>query len=315
MNIISSAKINEAIQKQMMQKHPEITFHFCENIVEAEQFLPQVDVLLTYGTDVSEEHLQKAPNLKWIMVMSAGVEQLPIEEILKRDIFVTNSRGIHAIPMAEYTIAMMLHVARQTPKLMQNQSKRVWERLRMEEIYGKTIGIVGTGAIGEEIARLAKAFQMKTLGYNRTGRSVHHFDEIYHGEQLEIMLNQADFIVSVLPGTKSTENLFGETQFKAMKDSAVFINIGRGLSINEHDLVKALQTKTIQHAVLDVFKNEPLAKDSPFWELDNVTITPHLSGVSPAYQQRVFEIFEHNLQVFMGETGQYINKVNMRKGY
>lgn len=260
----------------MIQKYPEFTFHFCESMDEAEQLLPQIDILLTYGTDVSEEHLHKARNLKWIMVMSAGVEELPHEKILQRNILVTNSRGIHAIPMAEYTIAMMLHVARQTPKLMENQSKQVWERLRMEEIYSKTIGIVGTGAIGEEIARLAKAFRMTTLGYNRTGQNVKHFDEIYHSDQLEVMLSQADFVVSVLPGTKSTENLFGETQFKAMKDTAVFINIGRGLSVNEQDLVKALQEKIIHHAVLDVFKNEPLANDSPFWTLDNVTITPHL---------------------------------------
>lgn len=282
---------------------------------EAEKHLPEADVLFTYGSDIQARHIEQAINLKWIMVMSAGVDQLPAEQITNREIIVTNSRGIHAIPMAEYTMLMMLYVYRQMPKMLANQKERNWKRLKNEEIFGKTIAILGTGAIGQEIARLAKAFQMKTLGYNRSGQQVDYVDEMYSGDQLDVALRQADFVVAVLPGTKNTEHLIGATQFEAMKASAVFINIGRGSTVHEEDLIDALKEGKIFHAVLDVFQKEPLGEESPFWQLDNVTITPHISGVTPAYQDHVFEIFQHNLHVFQSGEGEFLNLVNLNKGY
>ncbi|PWA07808.1 D-2-hydroxyacid dehydrogenase [Pueribacillus theae] len=315
MKIVSSDLIKRSIQKDVKEKYPEIEFVFCRNIEEAEPELKDAEVLLTYGNDITDSHIEQAYNLKWIMVMSAGIERMPFEKIAEKQILLTNSSGIHAIPMAEYTIANMLNVYRKVPVLLKNQENRVWDRVRMQEISGKTIAVIGAGAIGKEIARLSKAFRMTTLGYNRSGRQAENFDEMFCGDQLKDLLPRADFVVSVLPGTKATENLFGKEQFKAMKKEAVFINIGRGSTVCENALIEALHNGEIAHAVLDVFKKEPLDDNSPLWSMENVTITPHVSGVSPAYQDRVFEIFEHNLSVYRSGNGNYINQVDLKKGY
>lgn len=315
MKIVSSDRIKRSIQKNVKEKYPEIEFVFCKNIDEAEPELKDAEVLLTYGDDITDSHIEQAYNLKWIMVMSAGIERMPFEKIEEKQILLTNSSGIHAIPMAEYTIANMLNVYRQVPVLLKNQENRVWDRIKMQEISGKTIAVIGAGAIGKEIARLSKAFRMTTLGYNRSGRQAENFDEMFSGDQLNELLPRADFVVSVLPGTKATENLFGKEQFKAMKKEAVFINIGRGSTVCEKALIEALHNGEIAHAVLDVFKKEPLDDNSSLWDMENVTITPHVSGVSPAYQHRVFEIFEHNLSVYRSGNGNYMNQVDLKRGY
>lgn len=316
MKVVSSARIKRSLQHEMRGKYPDVHFVFCVSIDEAERDLEDADVLITYGSHLQAKHIVMANRLKWIMVISAGIDRLPREEIEKRQIIVTNARGIHGVPMAEYTISMMLNVARNEKKLFHNEQNKIWDqRVKISEITGKTIAVLGTGAIGKEIARLAKAFRMKTLGYNRSGKKSEEFDEIYTYNQLMEILARADFVVSVLPSTEDTKNLITINHFQAMKKEAVFINIGRGSTVCEDDLVAALRKEMIAHAVLDVFQKEPLDRDHPFWEMENVTVTPHLSGVFPEYQPRAFKIFEHNLRVFLNGEGELINKVDLKRGY
>lgn len=316
MNILTSAKIRGSIEQHLLKTYPEFKFIFNESIETARKDLPEADILITYGEDLTETLVNEAKKLKWIMVISAGIDEMPLEALKKRNILVTNARGIHKIPMAEYTLAMMLQTAKKMKAWFDNEKAHHWERgLKMGELCDKTVVVVGTGAIGSEIARLAKAFRMKTLGINRRGRSVEHIDEMYTQEKLNECLEQADFVVSVLPKTDHTDGFFGKDQFSSMKDEAVLINIGRGNSVKEAELIEALEQGEIAHAVLDVFEEEPISRNHPFWDMEQVTVTPHFSGITPQYQHRAFEIFESNLKVFLSGATDYINVIDYERGY
>ncbi len=316
MHVVTSAKIRRDLRAQLTKRYPNVHFSFFENIKGAEQELPSADILITYGEDLTNNHIGQAKNLKWIMVISAGMDRMPFKAIAKTDILVTNARGIHQTPMAEYTIAMMLQVGRKTKMLIKQEQESVWNRkLTMTELKGKTLGVLGAGAIGTEIARLSKAFGMKTIGMNRSGRKVEFFDHIVTFDNMDSILTEADFLVSVLPQTAETKELLNYQSFVKMKNDAVFINIGRGTVINENDLIQALKSSEIAHAVLDVFEEEPLPSSHPLWEMDQVTVTPHISGISPGYQPRAVEIFEENLKVFLEDGTNYYNKIDPKRGY
>ncbi|MCF6412014.1 D-2-hydroxyacid dehydrogenase [Pseudalkalibacillus salsuginis] len=316
MFILSSGKVRYSIQDDVKEKYPDIRFQFCQNIKEAKEYIEDAEILLTYGEDLTAEIINKAHRLKWIHVMSAGLEKMPFEAIRAQDILVTNARGIHKIPMAEYTIGMMLQVIREFPKIKENQKNKVWDRkLQVSELYGKVIGVLGAGAIGSEIARLAKAFNMHTKGLNRSGRPVEHFDEMVTFDRLDDLLQKADFVVSVLPKTEETSAILKKGHFEKMQEHAVFINIGRGTTVDQKGLIEALQENQIAHAVLDVMEKEPLPEDSVLWGMENVTITPHLSGITPLYQRRAIDQFEENLKVYRTGEGDYLNKIDLTRGY
>jgi phosphoglycerate dehydrogenase-like enzyme len=315
--ILSSGRLRDEIKAQMKERFPEEAFHFHNKMNEATLDLNKAEVLITYGEDLTEELVERADSLKWIMVISAGLDKMPFKALQKKNILITNARGIHKTPMAEYTISMMLQVSRKAKELMENQKQHIWDRkVPMNEISGKTIGILGTGAIGTEVARLAKAFNMNTIGFNTSGRSVVHFDSIVDQEGIGKLYEESDFIVNVLPSTPLTKGFIGTDAFSQMKSSAVLINIGRGTTIVEHELIEALKEKSIAHAVLDVFEKEPLAQDSPLWDMENVTATPHLSGISPQYQERAIEIFSDNLKLYrINKINEMINIIPYDRGY
>jgi phosphoglycerate dehydrogenase-like enzyme len=314
LNIYSSILPSKAIQSEVKTAFPHVNFEFYKGI-KKDLFL-DAEVFITYGEDLTEELIYEAEKLKWIMVMSAGMEKMPFAACKKREILVTNARGIHKIPMAEFTIGMMLQHVKQMKTLWGNEKNELWERkLPMGELYGKTLLILGIGAIGEEIARLAKAFHMKTIGVNRSGAKVEWADAMYTMRDFKEALPAADFIVSVLPSTSETKYLLDSSHFDLMIDSAVFINIGRGDLVKEEVLLSALQEKKIGHAYLDVFYSEPLAEGHPFWKMDNVTVTPHISSLTKHYLPRSFEIFKHNLHTYIKKGADYINVIDMDRGY
>lgn len=315
--ILSSGRLKDEIKEELKRRFPDEEFRFYSKMKEASVDLAQAEVLITYGEDLTDELVAKAKSLKWIMVISAGLDKMPFKALQKKDILITNARGIHKTPMAEYTISMMLQVSRRTEELMGNQKQHKWDRkVPMTEISGKTIGILGTGAIGSEVARLAKAFNMKTIGFNRSGGSVPNFDTIVNQEGINKLYEESDFIVNVLPSTPLTEGFIGDEAFSRMKSSAVFINIGRGTTVAESELIEALRERKIHHAVLDVFEKEPLSEESPLWDMDNVTVTPHLSGISPQYQERAIEIFSDNLKLYRNnKLSEMINIIPYDRGY
>jgi phosphoglycerate dehydrogenase-like enzyme len=315
--ILSSARLREEMKDELKKRFPKEEFHFYNNMKEAKAYLDQAEVLVSYGEDLTDELVAEAKELQWIMVISAGLDKMPFEALEKQDVLITNARGIHKTPMAEYTISMMLQVSRKASLLLENQKQHTWDRkVPMTEISGKTLGILGTGAIGCEIARLAKAFNMKTIGFNRSGHPAENCDVIVDKEGISTLYEESDFIVNVLPSTPQTYHFVGESAFSLMKQNAVFINIGRGKTVDEEELIRALQTEKVGHAVLDVFENEPLKEESPLWDMKNVTVTPHLSGISPQYQERAIEIFCDNLTLYRNDKREeMINIIPYDRGY
>jgi len=316
MLIVSSIFPNQQLQMELQKEFPGVTFEFYEGMKGAEKSFYEAEVLITYGEDLTEKHIEQHKGLKWIMLMTAGFDKLPLEAVKEKGVMVTNVRGIHKIPMAEFAMGTMLQHVKQTKILMGNENQLVWNRnVRLEELCDKTILILGVGSIGREIARLAKAFRMKTMGVNRSGRAVEHIDELYHINQMLQALPKADFIVSILPSTPETKHLLKKEHFIQMKQSAVLINIGRGDIVDESILIEVMNQREIAHAYLDVFEQEPLEPNHPFWLMDNVTISPHLSSLSERYLPRSFTIFKHNLNMYLNKKNKYINLVDLQKGY
>ena len=317
MIITSTAKMSLRHQQNLMDQFSEHQFYFFDNMKKTDpDRLSQSEILLTYGEDLTESIINQMPKLKWIQVLSAGLELMPFQCLQARGILVTNARGIHKIPMAEYTMAMILEITRKNRELYDLQKKSFWDRtIRVDEVYGLTLGIVGLGSIGEEIAKRAKVFGMKVIGIKREAAEPNeHVDEILQMKDLPYLLNQSDFVVVLLPTTPETAKCIGANELSMMKSTAYFINMARGAIVDEQALLEVLREKKIAGAVLDVFEQEPLPEEHPFWQLDNVRITPHLSGRSPHYMKRALDIFEANLKKYP-HTSQMKNVIDLAKGY
>lgn len=258
---------------------------------------------------------KQGTKLRWIQNWGAGVNHIPFKLLADRDIVLTNTSGVHAFPIAETIFAMMLSFARKLHTSVRYQLKQEWKPATSAEIHGKTICIVGVGAIGKETAKLAKAFRMHVIGVTYSGKPVENVDRIVDRMGLEQALGESDYVVVTVPLTDETRNMFGAQQFAAMKPSAVYINIGRGQTTDEQALIAALQEDVIAGAGLDVFEQEPLPTDSPLWGMDNVIVSPHHSGATDQYDERAIEIFIRNLQDYTAGKELTFNKVDLIKQY
>ncbi len=279
-------------------------------------------------------HPEQAPNLRWVQAHSAGIDRLRDLPIWESDVVITNSSGIHAPNIAQYVLAQMLAWAHRVPKWLRLQSESRWPddrwgELLPDELRGKTLGIVGYGSIGREIARIATAFGMQVLATKRDPRHLEDTNyfipetgdpegilpaRIYPGEATRSMVAECDFVVITLPLTDKTHHLFDEEMFRAMRENAFVVNIGRGPVINERDLIRALKKGWIAGAGLDVFEEEPLPADSPLWKLENVIISPHISGSTPHYDERATHLFCENLRRYL-DGRPLLNVVNREYGY
>jgi len=258
-------------------------FVSCTDKSEVMNHLPEMEILVIFVAKFEAELLGLAPNLKWIQAITAGVDNLPLKEINDRRIILTNARGIHKIQMAEFTIAAMINFARNFHLMHRNQIKGVWDRsMPQAEIYGKVVGIIGLGSIGQEIARKASFFGMRVLGVRKNPQPMKYVDQIYGIEEMDVVFQESDYIINLLPLTAKTLKIIDKDYFSAMKKTACFINIGRGPTVNQADLVDALKSKQIGGLVADVYEEEPLPEDSPLWKLENVIKTLFSHRISPA---------------------------------
>ncbi len=254
--------------------------------------------------------------LRWVHTWSAGVDNIPFDLFKQHHVKLSNSSGIHAYPISETIFAMILGFTRKLPQYVRNQQAKRWHHAHLnDEIHEKTLGIIGTGAIGTETAKIAKAFGMRVLGVRRSGKPHDYFDQMYTMEQLSEMLPLCDYIVVSLPSTEETYHLLGQQAFACMKPDAFFINIGRGSTVDTEALTDALQAGSLAGAGLDVFESEPLAESHPLWDMDNVIITPHTAGSTRYYNERAMRIFIENLLQFLVDESLKRNEVDLDLQY
>jgi phosphoglycerate dehydrogenase-like enzyme len=278
--------------------------------------IEEAEIVIGWSRLFEERCLGEHTRLRWVQSWSAGVDNFPLQLMEKRGIYLTTTSGIHAYPISESILAMMLALTRKLHIHLRNQAANRWVRIEpTAELHGKTVGIVGVGAIGEETARICKAFGMRVLGMRASGAPSPYVDHMVDASGLPYVLAESDVCVVTLPLTPQTRKMFGRREFAMMKPSALFINVGRGGVVDERALIEALQEGIIAGAALDVFEQEPLPEDSPLWQMEQVIITPHISGASDKYDERAFEIAMSNLQHYV-ETGRpAVNVVDYAKQY
>lgn len=257
--------------------------------------LSKAEVLISIS-GLDPKDLKMFPNLKWIQSFSAGVNTYPFKELKNRNIVLTNTSGIHGPQITDQIMGVMLNFSRHILESIGNKNKKDFNsNYNYEELKDKNLLIIGAGNIAKLLAKKAKAFDMRITGIKRNVTSIDYFDNIKSIEELEESLKEADYVVNVLPLTKDTYKIIGEKEFDAMKESAIFINYGRGKSVDEKALINALKFKKIKGAALDVFEKEPLPKESPLWEMDNVIITPHSGGFSFENELRAINEIKDNI--------------------
>lgn len=266
-----------------------------------------------------EEHalsllLEAAPALDWVHTPSAGVDQLPLDQLARRGIALTNARGIHSVPLAESAMAFLLARAKKCREHLNNQRRKRFEVLRLDELLGRDLLLYGYGSVGREIAARARGFGMRIAAVRRTGGREKDLSRVFGPGELVAAVASADAVVIAAPLTERTRGAFDREVFAAMKEGCHLINLSRGEITVERDLVAGLRKGRPAFASLDVFEEEPLAPSSPLWELDNVAVTPHDSWRSPHTRARNLGLFLDNLRRYL--SGRPLaNLVDFRKGY
>ncbi len=263
--------------------------------------------------------LAQAPNLKWFQQWGAGADWLlKYPDAAAHSFTLTNVSGIHAVPISEHILAFMLAFARGLPGAIRDQAQHRWRKANERSVFelaGKTVLLVGVGAIGARTAKLAAALGMRVWGVRRDpSKEVGHVERMVSRSDLHDLLPEADFVVLTVPLTEETRYMFSADEFRAMKPQSYLINIGRGGTVNEADLIHALEEKQIAGAGLDVFEEEPLPGDSPLWKMENVVVTAHYSGDTPHYDERALEIFLENLRRYGAGEG-LTHVVDKGRGY
>ena len=268
------------------------------------------------------EQIKAAEKLRWIHSTAAAVHQMMTPELRATDIVVTNARDVHGPVVAEHAIALAFALAKRLPQSVRYQQQKHWaqddlwdDRPRPRELNGSTMTIVGLGAIGAPLARLARSLGMRVVGVREhPERGSEVADAVYGFDDLDAALSLGNFVVLAVPVTPKTRHLMNAVRLACLKPDAYLINIGRGVLIDEAALVNALRTKSFGGAALDVATEEPLPPESPLWEMENVLITPHIAGLTEKMWERHYEHYTENLRRFLaGDSLLWV--VDKEKGY
>jgi len=326
-NLLVTTPIGEELLRQITATSPQIKLTDVSELVSAEQrgdysrkeefdaLLAEAEIVL--GFSCPENLTARAPRLKWVQAMSAGVDRFLDNEFQKSSIILTNEGGIRDTPISEIVLEMMLMFVKRAPFCFELKQKRQWKQFMPTILRSKTVGIIGVGNIGREVARLAKAFGMRVIATRRSTNRVsraRYVDVLLPREQLPLLLSDSDFVVLSLPLTAETNKLIGENELRAMKPTAYIINIARGKIIDEEALIRALEENWIAGAGLDVFATEPLPADSKLWEFPNIIFSPHIAGGQDRYYALSTEFFCENLRRYLNNQ-RLLNVVNKRNGY
>ncbi len=290
---------------------------FADEVAALAAALPGSDVLFAWrprGAMLSEawEH---AGDLRWIQSASAGVDALLFPELVGSHVVVTNARGVFDDAIAEYVVAVILLFSKGLAGVLEAQRRREWRHRETERLEHKRVLVAGTGPIGRAIARSCAALGMQVRGVGRTARPRDdEFGRVFAAGDLAEAVGWADYVVNALPATADTRHVFGAEVFAAMSGGARFVNVGRGSTVDEDALVRALEQGRIGGAALDVFEEEPLPADSPLWTMPNVVVSPHMAGDFAGWRESAVELFVGNLERYL--TGKPLrNVVDKERGY
>jgi phosphoglycerate dehydrogenase-like enzyme len=329
LHILSTIELTDAQVAEIKRVSPSVTVQIQPDFGSV---VDRESVEIIFG-DVPSD-VQRFPRLNWVQGRGAGVDRLVDKPIWQSEVVITTASGIHLVPIAERTLAMMLAFRANMPLMWQLQQNRKWPEQRMEDfsqpdLRGSTLGIVGYGAIGGEVARQAQALGMRVLALNRSGKrqAQNNYlepgvgdpddsrpEQLFAADQLHEMLPLCDHVVVLAPLTQQTRGLFDASAFAAMRTGAYFYNYGRGGLVDENALIAALQSGHIAGAGLDVFETEPLPPGSPLWDMPNVIISPHVGGWSATYIDRLVRLFAANLQRYLDGLPLY-NIVDRQREY
>ena len=272
-----------------------VTIRVAASPEDAAQVIGEADIL--YGWNIPAHLLEKAGRVQWLQTMSAGVDWVLVPE-LPPSVTVTRVPGVFGPWMAEYVLGWSLWVTQRMATYREAQGRRAWiDDVVPDRLRGKTLAVVGVGDVGRTIARAARAFGMRVIGVSRSGRSVAGVDRVYRASALARALAAADFVVLAVPLTERTRDLIGAAELQAMRPGAWLLNVARGPVVDEEALRQALEARRIGGAILDVVRTEPLPPSHPLWGLDNVVITPHISG--PNLPEEIAPLFDDNLRRFL----------------
>lgn len=313
-NVLILLTLPEPVRSQyrdrLRRRFPEITIELVDHHSKTGPYIAAADALITFAPMLSSQVLESATRLKWIQALGTGVDNLIDQTALRKDVIVTNVRGIHGAPVSEAALATMLALARGLPRAIRAQDERQWRRFPAQLLHDKTVGIFGIGQIAEALAPKCKAFGMRVVGVTTAPRNITGFDRMHRREELAQVVGNFDFLVLLTPLTAATRNSIDTKIFAAMKPTSYLINLARGGVVDEPALIEALNDKRLAGAALDVFSQEPLPVDHPFWSMPNVIITTHQGGFCDVYIDYALPTVETNMECFLkGDFNGMINVV------
>ena len=294
------AAYREALQRAGLTESLDIQLLRADQEPSAAQ-LANTEILLAWKTPSGL--LAKMPRLRWIQALTSGVDHWLARQDLHSDIALTCARGTHRVQMPENILGALFHLTKPYAQATLDQRERRWVRRVSEPLAGKTLGILGLGRIGGELAKKASALELRVIGTRNSAQPVPQVDRIYPPAAIDEVLAQSDFVLLLLPLTPQTDGIMNAARFKAMRASAYLLNFGRGALIVDADLVEAVRTKTIAGAVLDVYRTEPLPAEHVFWGVDGITVLPHIGGLDVHRDESVAALFADNMRRYLaGQT-------------
>lgn len=279
--------------------------------------LARAEVLFDFDYTNLDRIPALAPRAQWIQATSAGIGELLVRTgLIDSSIVFTTAAGVHASALAEFSVMAMLVFVKDLARLKSEQAAHHWERYCARELRGMTLGVIGLGSVGREVARMGHALGMRVIGTKRTvpGGGVPHVERVLPPDGTHEVIREADVLVVIVPQTAGTRRLLGEPELRSMKPGAILINISRGVVVDEPALIAALRDGHLGGAALDVFAKEPLPKDSPLWDLPNVIVSPHSASTVPGENERLTELFCENLRRYLDDEP-LINRFDRERLY
>jgi D-2-hydroxyacid dehydrogenase (NADP+) len=302
--------IREHYRDRLRAAFPRVVIDLVEHHSKVRPYIGDADVLMTFGAHMADHVLAEGAKLRWVQALGTGVDGIVDSPSLREGVVVTNLHGVHGPAVSECVLAAMLALARDLRQAWINQSRSLWERFPVSLLKGKTVGILGIGAIAEELAPKCAALGMRVMGISSAQREVPSFERVWPRGQLVDAVADVDYLVLLTPYTAETHGIVNTMVLDAMKSTSFLINVGRGGVVDEPALIAALRDGGIAGAALDVFSEEPLPSDHPFWSMDNVLITPHTAGFHVGYADDALPIVEENLRRFLaGDIAHLVNTV------